>query len=90
LYRCQYGSADIFGDASLGLYDTAETHDTEETEFWRMWLLIWGRSASQAKAEAMVWPSVFDEVADNDNVIGIVLTAERAQIWVTLTHLTNS
>ena len=39
--------------------------------------MIQGRSASQAKAAATVWPKLFDEVAENDDVIGILLKADE-------------
>jgi hypothetical protein len=67
------GVATISGDAALSRISDAEPL----RQNFRLSLTIQGRSASQAKAAATVWPRLFDEVTANDSVIGIVLKADE-------------
>jgi hypothetical protein len=67
------GVATISGDAALSRISDAEAL----RQNFRLSLTIQGRSASQAKAAATVWPRLFDEVTVNDSVIGIVLKADE-------------
>jgi hypothetical protein len=64
-----HGHAVISGNASFG-----RGSEPSRQEFG-ISLMIDGRSASQAKREATVWPDAFDEVTANDDVIGIILEA---------------
>jgi hypothetical protein len=80
-----FGYADIYGVASLWrdpLFHKADT-DMEEFIGREFYMLIQGRSASQAKALSTVWSPVFDELITNDNVVGIFLHEhKRAHVYV--------
>ncbi|QWG15360.1 hypothetical protein KMZ29_12255 [Bradyrhizobium sediminis] len=67
------GVATMSGEASLSRISDTEPPRQE----FRLSLAIQGRSALQAKAAATVWPKLFDEVAENDDVIGILLKADE-------------
>ena len=67
------GVATILGEASLSRISDTELPRQE----FRLSLTIQSRSASQAKAAATVWPKLFDEVAESDGVIGILLKADE-------------
>jgi hypothetical protein len=67
------GVATISGDAALSRISDAGPL----RQNFRLSLTIQGRSASQVKAEATVWPRLFDEITADDSVIGIVLKADE-------------
>lgn len=73
-----HGHATIRGKASFGRYNQFHAGRAEvmQKEFG-ISLAIDGRLASQAKLDATVWPAAFDEVTENDGVIGIIFKADE-------------
>lgn len=67
------GFLEISGDASLSRLSGTE----EVRQDFQLSLTIRGTPAAQVKAGASVWPRLFDEIASNDDVIGIVLKADE-------------
>ena len=70
-----HGHAEISGNASFGRWHRSGSEPSRQE--CGISLTIDRRSASQAKSEATLWPAAYDEVTDNDDVIGIILKADE-------------
>jgi hypothetical protein len=74
-----HGGAEISGEASL--YRVLLESDREPSRHkFQISLVIQGRSASEVKSEATVWPDVMNEITDNDDVIGILFKPDEFEL----------
>jgi hypothetical protein len=74
-----HGVAEISGEASL--YSVLLESDREPSRYkFKISLVIQGRSASEVKSEATVWPDVMNQLTDNDDVIGILFKPDEFEL----------